>query len=346
MNPDFEGWRDDRSLRIRPISSTAQRWQPCGAAAASPTIKTVPQIFSNRGLQTRAAIHIPAATRRLDAPAPLRLWHLTSLDAPTVAAVWSLAFAWATGIRLPVWIPLLLGLTAWAVYIADRLLDAHTALRTANLNNLRERHRFHHRHRRLLVPVAICAACAATCIVFTLMPAAVRERNSALAVAGLAYFTGVHSASRRSTLGFSSFFPLVKKELLVGLLFTAACALPAFSRTAAQAGVSLWLLAVAAVFYALLAWLNCHAIDRWEAREQEPGMPQIFPTACLLAFTGLLLAVLVSSIEARFAALVTAGAVSAMLLALLDRVRSRITPLALRVAADLALLTPVALLLR
>jgi hypothetical protein len=192
--------------------------------------------------------------------------------------------------------------------------------------------------------VAICAACAATCIVFTLMPAAVRERNSALAMAGLAYFTGVHSASRRSTLGLSGFFS--KKELLVGLLFTAACALPAFSRTAAQAGVSLWLLAAAAVFYALLAWLNCHAIDRWEVREQEPGKLQIFPTACLLALTGLLLAAFVCSIEPRSAALVTAGAVSAMLLALLDRLRGRITPLALRVAADLVLLTPLALLLR
>jgi hypothetical protein len=306
----------------------------------------VPQIVPNQNVQARAAIRIPAAKRRLDAPAPVRLWHLTSLDAPTVAVVWSLAFAWVAGIRLPVWIPLLLGLTAWAVYIADRLLDAQTALRAANLDSLRERHCFHHRHRRVLVPVAICAACVAACIVFTLMPVAVRERNSALAVAGLAYFTGVHSSGRRSTLGFPSFSPLVKKELLVGLLFTAACALPAFSRTAAQTGVSFWLLAGAAVFYALLAWLNCYAIDRWEVREQEPEKSRIFPMACLLGFTGLLLAVFVGSIEPRLAALATAGAVSAMLLAMLDRVRGRITPLALRVTADLALLTPAVLLLR
>jgi hypothetical protein len=39
--------------------------------------------------------------------------------------------------------------------------------------------------------------------------------------------------------------------------------------------------------------------------------------------------------------LVAAGAASALLLALLDRLRRRLTPLALRAAADLVLLTPV-----
>lgn len=62
--------------------------------------------------------------RVLDAPLLLRYWHLSSLDAPTVAVVWSLGFAWAAGVRLPVWIPILLALVAWAVYIGDRLLDA------------------------------------------------------------------------------------------------------------------------------------------------------------------------------------------------------------------------------
>jgi hypothetical protein len=48
--------------------------------------------------------------------------------------------------------------------------------------------------------------------------------------------------------------------------------------------------------------------------------------------------------QPRFAALVAAGAVSTLLLALLDRLRNRLTPLALRISADLVLLTPFALL--
>jgi hypothetical protein len=48
----------------------------------------------------------------------------------------------------------------------------------------------------------------------------------------------------------------------------------------------------------------------------------------------------------RPAALTAAAAASALLLALLDRIRGRLTPLALRAAADLVLLTPLVLLLR
>jgi hypothetical protein len=380
----------------------------------------MPQTFLNTQAQASSAHCIPVASRRLNAPALLRLWHLTSLDAPTVAAVWSLAFAWAVGIRLPVWIPLLLALTAWAVYIADRLLDARAALRAANLLSLRERHRFHHRYRRRFVPLAIAAACAAACIVFTFMPAAARERDSFLAVAAMAYFTRVHSSSRLPTLGLSRFSMLWKKEMVVGVLFTAACVLPALSRAAAQTRPTLWPLLAAAVFFALLAWLNCHAIERWESEpSQQAGResffaakpnaeklgseggggfnPRIKPTesmwalapegrfpptsrefpsfsegckapavyasfsrwlkpphpsassataACVLAFAGLLLACALSHAQPRSAALAVAGAVSALLLAVLDRFRNRLTPLALRAAADLVLLTPLAFLLR
>jgi len=59
--------------------------------------------------------------RQWVAPVPLRLWHLASLDAPTVAVVWTLGFAWAASVRLPPWIPVLLALATWAVYVADRL---------------------------------------------------------------------------------------------------------------------------------------------------------------------------------------------------------------------------------
>jgi hypothetical protein len=234
-----------------------------------------------------------------------------------------------------------LAVAAWAVYIADRLLDARAANRLANLDSLRERHFFHHRHRRMLIPVAIAAACAAVWIVFTQMPSLARERNSVLAVAAMAYFTSVHSAGRRPSIGLP---PLLKKELLVGLLFTAACALPALSRAAAQPAPTLGPLS-AAVFFALLAWLNCHAIDRWETLDSAHDS-QIFSLACLLAFTGLTIATALSATEPPAAGLILAGAASSLLLAFLDRARNHLTPLALRCAADLVLLTPMALLLK
>jgi hypothetical protein len=302
----------------------------------------VPLVLPNPHAQISVEHGNPSAGRKLDAPAPVRLWHLTSLDAPTVAVVWTLAFAWAAGVCLPAWIPILIALAAWTVYIADRLLDARAAFRATNLDSLRERHLFHHRHRRVLLPVGFAAACTCVWIVFTQMPSIARERNSVLAVAALAYFTGVHSPLRLPALHLS---PLVKKELLVGLLFTAACALPAFSRATAQLVPNRGPLVATAVFFALLAWLNCHAIDRWETPHPAHG-PQIFAPAGLLAFAALPLAGFLSWTQPRFAALVVAGAASALLVALLDRSRGRFTPLALRAAADLALLTPLALFLR
>ncbi len=282
-----------------------------------------------------AATRIPS-TRVLDAPAPLRLWHLASLDAPTVAAVWALAFAWAAGVRLPPWVPILVALATWSVYIGDRLLDARAALRSGNLHRLRARHFFHWRHRRILAPLAVAAASAAAAIVFVLMPAVLRERNSLLAAAALAYFSGVHS--RRPPPPWLA--PLLSKEFLVGALFTAGCALPALSRLHRLPGHGARLapLLAAVAFFAALAWLNCHAIERWESG----GISRI-PAASLLGLAGLLLAAVFLPTHPRLAALLAAGAASALLLALLHRLRHRLTPLALRAAADLVLLTPVLL---
>jgi len=50
---------------------------------------------------------------------PAGLVHLASLDGAHVAVAWSLGFAWAAGVALPAWVPALLALTAWAVYIGD-----------------------------------------------------------------------------------------------------------------------------------------------------------------------------------------------------------------------------------
>jgi hypothetical protein len=268
------------------------------------------------------------------------LWHLTSLDAPTVAVVWALGFAWAAGVRLPLWIPALLALAAWAVYIGDRLLDARAARMAGDVSGLEERHLFHDRHRRVMTPLAVAAALGAAAIVVTLMPSAARERDSVLAVAALAYFTRVHSAGGETASGVSAKFVFAKKEMLVGVLFTAACGLPALSR----AGVSGGQLTVT-ILFALLAWLNCFAIDRWESGD-DVGSRHVFAAACGLALVGLVSAAVLVGAEWRCAALVLAGATSALLLAMLDRRRGSMTPLALRSAADLVLLTPLVLIFK
>jgi hypothetical protein len=294
--------------------------------------------------------------RRIRAPRPIALWHLASFDAPTVAVVWSLSFGWVAGARLPLWIPVLLALTVWAVYVGDRLLDAKRGLRNSDLDGLRERHYYQWRHRRLLLPMSIAAACAAAWLILVFMPVVLRAQNSILAAASLAYFARVHSGR-----GPRPFFrQLITKELLVGLLFTIGCALPALRILPALPRASVWPMLCPIAFFALLAWLNCAAIESWESRREDDGLSAArglhgsnviaeglrssrgSPCFAALFLTGIggVLAVLSFSAYPRAATLLLAGGVSAALLACLDCQRSQLSPVALRAAADLALLTP------
>jgi hypothetical protein len=275
----------------------------------------------------------------------LHLWHLASLDAPSVAVVWSLAFAWSAGVHLPPWIPAIQALGVWTVYVADRLLDTRRALNIGSIDNLRERHLFHWRHRRILFPLAIAAACLCACLILRFMPLVARERDSFLAAAALFYFARVHSAVAKSRPSLAPRFPLISKEFFVGLLFTSGCVLPAAARMAA-AGKPLWPLLVPACFFALLAWLNCHAIDRWESRQTARPLRAISATAALLAAACLLAACIVHSAHPRMAGLLAAATACALLLAVLDCARAHLAPLTLRAAADLALLAPLVLLLQ
>ncbi|HEU5351603.1 MAG TPA: hypothetical protein VFU55_08400 [Terracidiphilus sp.] len=283
------------------------------------------------------------------------LWHLASLDAPTVAVVWSLAFAWAAGVVLPLWVPVLLALVTWSAYILDRLLDARSGLRAHRFSQLRLRHIFHWRHRRILLPIAVASALAAAAILFVSLPAFALTPDSLLAAATFAYFSGVHSRRTPAALHPIRLAPFPSKESLVGLLFTAGCAVPAFTRlrplhSAAAAPFAALLFTCVLGCFALLAWLNCHAIARWEARPA-PHKTRIRPRtgiplrSGLLAFAALGLASCIGRAHPRFALLLTAAACSALLLALLDRNRRRLSPLTLRVAADLVLLAPAFLLL-
>jgi hypothetical protein len=270
---------------------------------------------------------------------------LASLDAPTVAVVWTLSFAKAAGVRLPLWVPVLIALGTWFVYVGDRILDAWRALRADKLESLRERHFFQWRHRRVLIPLAGFAALAAAAIIFGVMPLTVRERDSVLAGAALAYFSGIHVPGMRPQW----FARLQSKELLVGLLFTAGCALPTLTRLhgAVGDGLPIALLAMVMVCYAALAWLNCAAIDQWEAsgREASGGLGT-GRSARRIATGAFVLVLACAAIAPRLSMLAAACAASALLLAWLDRQRNRLTPPALRCAADLVLLTPLVCLAR
>ena len=291
-----------------------------------------------------------SAQRILDAPFPLALWHKASLDAPTVAIVWTLGFAFAAGVRLPLWLPALVALVTWTIYIGDRLLDARSALAGMQPSRLRHRHRFHWRHRRLLTLLAASSACAALIIVVIYVRGPARERGAALGLATVAYFSGVHA--RRNPGSRMGWLPTPGKllgrlpfneignEVLVAAIFTCGCMLPVWPRAALRPD-PLWPLALVAAFFMLLVWLNYHAIGRWEA-----GAPaaHISSAGFILALAGLAIAAFLRASHPGPSLLIASAAGSAFLLALLNRNRRRLTALALRASADLALIIPLVVL--
>jgi len=272
---------------------------------------------------------------RLGVPGgPLHLWHLASLDAPTVAAVWAWAFAWAAHVSLPVWMTAALALIVWTIYIGDRLLDARAGLRTPPAHELRDRHYFHWRHRRVLLPAAVVAGVAAAGLVISRLPARSVRPDSIVAAATLLWLTGVHTRRRmfsRATVHLREWVA----EIVVGALFAIGCALPVCSQVGAAHSWQQFLrLPLAAIgIYAALAWLNLHAIAVWESQRAV----RVRGAAVGLAVVALSLVVFCAP---RSAVLLVAAAGAALLLALLDCLRGRIAPLSLRMAADLVLLTP------
>ena len=248
-----------------------------------------------------AEMEAPQAAR---AASPLALWHLLSLDAPTVAALWIWFVARVTHTGLSPDFPVAVFLAVWALYAADRLLDGR---RTTGLE---ARHRFHAAHRGAFVaaiPVAIAAA--VVLVVRCHLPAGIVEGYAVLAGLLALWFAAIHLTGRR-----------LPKEMAVGIFFAAAIFIPVAHTS------QVWL--EAAVFAALCT-VNCLFINRWESRL--PDGPAL--RSVTLAFFLAAAVVLRSPIT-------DATALAAGLLLLLDRGRDRLDATTLRAAADLALLTP------
>jgi hypothetical protein len=255
----------------------------------------------------------------------LRYWHLLSLDAPTVAALWCWAFGRAAHLGLAWWLPLALALGTWLFYVADRLLDA----RTAPPAELQQRHRFHHRHRRLFLAASLPVGLALAMMVAH-MPRTLLLAYAVLGALALLYLAAVHLA--RWSRGWLSGW--LSKELAVALLFAAATALPAWQQARRVAADPLLLY----LLFAGLCWLDCRAIEDWE---HAAARGRVAVAAALVAGCACLCLLALHSNAARELAL--CAGLSAVLLLALNA--SQLDAGARRIAADLMLMTPLLLLL-
>ena len=263
------------------------------------------------------------------------MWpHLLSLDAPLVAVAWQGWWAHATGVALPPCHGIVLLLGVWLMYLGDRLAD----LRRARPDDpLTARHGFAGRQRRfLLVFAAVLAG-----ILTVLAPCALPPRHFAAGLGLLAlvggYFWLIH---RRQTQRWCAYFP---KEAMVGGMFAFGTAFFVLWRLPLPSAP----LVAAVSLFALVCFLNCALITRWEQNVQDLRHPasllNSFPRLTrrglqpLCWVLGAMAAGLGVSLHT---ALFLPLAASALSLGVLDRCRQRLSVNMLRVLADAVLLTP------
>jgi hypothetical protein len=247
---------------------------------------------------------------------PLWLWiNLLSLDAPVIALVWQdfLARCYPT-LLLPVGRGAL-GLTVWAVYLADRLFDVrHAASASESI-----RHRFYREHQRYVVALLAVVVCADAVLAALWIHRAVFVVGLELAGCVAVYL---------AAFAFIGWRGRVKKPL-AALLFTSGTFLVAWTNTGHPFHQLLW---PAAAFCALCLG-NLLMIERWS----QPSLPHTRSTAHELACLMLLcFCVFCGRSSTWFAAVM----ISAVALAALARWGRTISGDTICVLADAVLLTP------
>lgn len=250
------------------------------------------------------------------------LWHLCSLDAPLVAALWLRLFSPHISIAATC----ALTLAVWLLYAADRLMDARKLHGV-----LEDRHRFHALHRRVFVPLMVSALPLLALLVWQTEPE-VRRAWMLLGLPLMVYLAAIHFTRLR-----------LPKEVAVGAFFAAACAAPAAVEHGVGAVIG------AAVAFGMLCFTNCAAIAAWEAASPRDWAEMHPVTAMVARHLSAVCAVIVLASMMLMAythvhPALRACVLSAALLMALHAGRERWSRLSQRVLADAALLTPLLLL--
>ena len=279
----------------------------------------------------------------------LGLWHLLSLDAPTVAVLWTIFTATVAHTNLSPVTPLAMALCVWMLYASDRLLDTRQ-LRYGPEHkidsDLQLRHLFHDRYRTSFAR-ALTLSAVALAALLPFLPSAAFHLYLAEGVALAGYFLLIHAPPLAPSSRTSRFLSThrLPKELLVGPFFSAATFIPVVSR---KPGLRPELVPLAILFAALCS-LNCLYIYAWE----HPRSREANWTTSLIGHLNILTSLFLAAaffcfrtahLPLNLRPYPLACGASGLLLVILHTGRKQFSPLGLRAAADAALLTPLAIL--
>ncbi|HST31738.1 MAG TPA: hypothetical protein VLK27_12960 [Chthoniobacterales bacterium] len=273
----------------------------------------------------------------------IALWlNVVCLDAPLVAVTWQWFFAKNFRVALPVVSAVTLFLSAWLIYLIDRLVDAHSLPRDS-AKTVREA--FCLRHKNVWLGLILVIALVDTAFVFWRLDHDVFVAGIFLGAIAVVYLAVNFAANKLWAA-----IPL--KEIAVGFLFAAGTLLAlAPNLSVAMSTITGRTFALAAFIFACLCALNCMSIAVWERgldrMQGKHSIATYWPRAEI--FVQILFAILVVAsfflgiLKPPLWPLSSCFALSAVLLIALHFVPvSRDERTAL---ADLVLLTPLAWLL-
>jgi len=277
---------------------------------------------------------------RQDRIAPPWLWpNLLGLDAPAVAVSWQWLFARSFGIELPPVIHIVLALSAWCIYLADRLLDV---FRTQASDLATERHRFTRKYCGRLIIVLVLAALVNVILIIRVVPL-----NLIITGCATAALLGIYYLIR---LGFTGKIgSLIPREFLCGMLFALGSAIG--PHAFAPDGLHEFQFFLPVTFFGFVCSASCILISIWERDADLASSDSSFATsrAYLIPHVSTALSCLVvsSAALAFFSSwqLFAATALAALALRITLHFEKNLSRPMRRALADALLLTPLIFLL-
>jgi hypothetical protein len=279
-----------------------------------------------------AALRRPRTAQRA---VPAVWLNLVCLDAPVVAVVWQWLFARTFELTAHAGNSAALFLTAWLIYLGDRLADA-SLLTSGTPRSLRQE--FCLRHREVWIVALLMIGGLDAYVIWHSAAAETFFVGAVVGLLALTYLLLNHPLGR-----IWRFIPL--KETAIGFLFAAGtlvALLPAFPPIKPA-------FLLAALAFGFLCTLNCISIARWERELDEaqqkisiatryPALARRVGQICaLLVFAGFAIAIAWPAA----APLLGAISVSALLLMWLNASVPRMAGDQRTALADLVLLTPI-----
>lgn len=297
------------------------------------------QAHSSRTLPGRDAVPRLRDPRTAQRAVPTVWLNLVCLDAPLVSVAWLWLFARTFQVALHPVNCIALFLTAWLIYLADRLADS-CSLPKVGSRSLR--HEFCLRHRPIWIAALTVMAAADAVVIWNRLGPATFFAGAIVGTLAL-----IHLVLNYSLGG--AWPPLPLKEAAVGSLFAAGTLVALFPLSSPIAGSGIF----SAIAFGLVCTLNCIRIAFWERdldeNQQKVSLATHFPgfdrhlgkLLIALALGSGVAAVIRPEAAPIFACVVVSG----FLLALLDFLRGKIGRDQRVALADLVLLTPLLALL-